>query len=68
MFDQPLYHMAHFCWSVLNQTTGELLYTIGNTGIDLVTDILVADISPLKWRGFMTALPASPYIVNAFIS
>lgn len=51
-----------------NPPTGELLYTIGNTGIDLVTDILVADISPLKWRGFMTALPASPYIVNAFIS
>lgn len=54
--------------SLLNSPIGELLYTIGNTGIDLVTHILVADISPLKWRGFMTALPASPYILNAFIS
>jgi hypothetical protein len=54
--------------SMLNLTIGELLYTIGNTGIDLITHILVADISPLEWRGFMTALPASPYIVNTFIS
>lgn len=54
--------------SVNALAAGELLYTIGNTGIDLVTHILMADISPLKWRGFMTALPASPYIINAFIA
>ncbi|PBK61276.1 MFS general substrate transporter [Armillaria solidipes] len=47
---------------------GEVLYTIGRTGLDLVTDIIVADLSPLKWRGFATALPSSPYIINAFIS
>lgn len=33
-----------------------------------VTDIIVADLSPLKWRGFATALPSSPYIINAFVA
>ncbi|KAK0459375.1 MFS general substrate transporter [Desarmillaria tabescens] len=47
---------------------GEVLYTIGRTGLDLVTDIVVADLSPLKWRGFATALPSSPYIINAFVA
>ncbi|KAF9020549.1 MFS general substrate transporter [Hymenopellis radicata] len=47
---------------------GMVLYTVGKTGLDLVTDIIVADLSPLKWRGFATALPSSPYIVNAFVA
>ncbi|KAK0501456.1 MFS general substrate transporter [Armillaria luteobubalina] len=47
---------------------GEVIYTIGTTGLDLVTDIIVADLSPLKWRGFATALPSSPYIINAFVA
>ncbi|GAA6024044.1 hypothetical protein JCM10207_004501 [Rhodosporidiobolus poonsookiae] len=47
---------------------GELFYTIGSTGLDLVTDIIVADITPLKWRGFVSAVTASPFIVNAFVA
>lgn len=61
---------SHLVWFFQSNAAslGELLYTVGNTGISLVTEILVADLSPLKWRGFMSALPASPYIINAFIS
>lgn len=40
----------------------------GHTGLDLITDIIIADITPLKWRGFATALPSAPFILNAFIS
>ncbi|KAL5633959.1 hypothetical protein ACGC1H_005971 [Rhizoctonia solani] len=47
---------------------GMVLYTVGHTGLDLVTDIIIADITPLKWRGFATALPSAPFILNAFIS
>ncbi|GAA6008034.1 uncharacterized protein JCM10292_000719 [Rhodotorula paludigena] len=47
---------------------GELFYTIGSTGLDLVTDIIVGDITPLKWRGFVSSLTASPFIINAFIA
>lgn len=30
--------------------SGYLLYTIGGVGLDMVTSLLVADISPLAWR------------------
>lgn len=38
--------------SVSYVAAGELLLTVGATGLDLVTDIIVADITPLQWRGF----------------
>ncbi|KAH8830058.1 MFS general substrate transporter [Flagelloscypha sp. PMI_526] len=47
---------------------GEVINAIGKTGLDLVTDVICADLSPLKWRGLATSLPSAPYIINAFIS
>lgn len=47
---------------------GELLYAIGGVGLTLVTSLIVADLSPLQWRGFITALPDMPYIINAYVS
>lgn len=47
---------------------GELLYAIGGVGLTLVTSLIVADLSPLEWRGFITALPDMPYIINAYVS
>jgi MFS family permease len=46
---------------------GILIYTVGNTGIDVVNDIIVADLSPLQWRGLVTSLMSAPFIVNAFV-
>ncbi|KAG8678572.1 hypothetical protein FRC08_017660, partial [Ceratobasidium sp. 394] len=46
--------------TVYSVAGGMVLYTVGHTGLDLVTDIIIADITPLKWRGFATALPSAP--------
>ncbi|QRW00157.1 major facilitator superfamily transporter [Ceratobasidium sp. AG-Ba] len=54
--------------TVYSVAGGMVLYTVGHTGLDLITDIIIADITPLKWRGFATALPSAPFIINAFIS
>ncbi|KAG8776062.1 hypothetical protein FRC12_001117 [Ceratobasidium sp. 428] len=54
--------------TVYSVAGGMVLYTVGHTGLDLITDIIIADITPLKWRGFATALPSAPFILNAFIS
>ncbi|KAH8929000.1 MFS general substrate transporter [Atractiella rhizophila] len=54
--------------SVNTLVAGELIYTIGNTGINLMINIIVSDISPLKWRALVNSLCSSPYIVNAFIA
>ncbi|KEP49972.1 putative siderophore iron transporter [Rhizoctonia solani 123E] len=47
---------------------GMIMYTVGHTGLFLVTDIIVSDISPLDWRGFAAALTSAPVILNSFIS
>jgi MFS family permease len=46
---------------------GRIISTVGQAGLDLVTDIIVADLTPLEWRGFFTALTSMPYIWFAWI-
>ncbi|OCF72564.1 hypothetical protein I204_06946 [Kwoniella mangroviensis CBS 8886] len=47
---------------------GRVISTIGSAGLDLVTDIIVADLTPLEWRGFFGALTSLPFTWFAWIS
>ncbi|WVQ71398.1 hypothetical protein IAR50_000932 [Cryptococcus sp. DSM 104548] len=47
---------------------GEVLYTLGNTGIDFLTGILIADITSLQWRGFIIGVYSLPFIIWAFVA
>lgn len=47
---------------------GQLIMTLGATGLEITTTIVIGDIIDLQWRGFAQGLAASPYIINAFIS
>ncbi|KIP10562.1 hypothetical protein PHLGIDRAFT_115319 [Phlebiopsis gigantea 11061_1 CR5-6] len=46
---------------------GIIFYAVGYTGLQLLTQIIIADITTLKWRGLVSALTSTPFIVNAFI-
>ncbi|KAK7447416.1 hypothetical protein VKT23_014125 [Stygiomarasmius scandens] len=46
---------------------GIVLYAIGYTGLQLLTQIIIADITTLKWRGLVSSLISLPFIINAFI-
>ncbi|SJX61513.1 related to Siderophore iron transporter 3 [Sporisorium reilianum f. sp. reilianum] len=46
---------------------GRIITEVGQAGFDLVTDIVVADLSPLEWRGVATALTSAPYIVLPWV-
>ncbi|TFK84888.1 MFS general substrate transporter [Polyporus arcularius HHB13444] len=46
---------------------GIILYAIGYTGLQLLTSVLIADITTLKWRGLVSGLTSAPFIVNAII-
>ncbi|ELU43845.1 hypothetical protein AG1IA_02107 [Rhizoctonia solani AG-1 IA] len=63
-----LVHSVSLCKQKRRGTRSTYFLLSGHTGLDLVTDIIIADITPLKWRGFATALPSAPFILNAFIS
>lgn len=54
--------------SIESLAAGQVIYSVGNTGLDMVTSIIIADLTDLQWRGFATALYSTPYIVNAYIS
>ncbi|KAF8312904.1 major facilitator superfamily domain-containing protein [Cantharellus anzutake] len=61
------YLMIALSSSITHVITGCMLYTVGHSGLNLVTDIIVADISSLKWRGFVLSLTGLPFLVNTFI-
>ncbi|KAH0589823.1 hypothetical protein H2248_000018 [Termitomyces sp. 'cryptogamus'] len=46
---------------------GIILYAIGYTGLQLLTQIIIADITTLKWRGLVSSLISMPFIINAFV-
>ncbi|KAK1232837.1 hypothetical protein PQX77_004003 [Marasmius sp. AFHP31] len=46
---------------------GIVVYAIGYTGLQLLTQIMIADITTLKWRGLVSGLVSLPFCVNAFI-
>ena len=46
---------------------GRIITEVGQAGFDLVTDIVVADLSPLEWRGIATALTSFPYIILPWV-
>ena len=53
-------------------TIGVCFTSVGKSGLDLLSDIIVADLTPLEWRGFFSACLSLPFIVtvpvNGFIS
>ncbi|KZS87432.1 MFS general substrate transporter [Sistotremastrum niveocremeum HHB9708] len=53
--------------SVGSIAAGIIIYAVGYTGLQLLTQIIIADITSLKWRGLISSLTSSPFIVNAFV-
>lgn len=47
---------------------GSVFVTIGRSNIDMINTIILADIIPLKYRGFTFGLTASWYLITVWIS
>ncbi|KAG9097147.1 hypothetical protein FS749_006973 [Ceratobasidium sp. UAMH 11750] len=45
---------------------GIVIYAVGYTGLQLLLQIIIADITTLKWRGLSSSLVSAPFIINAF--
>ncbi|KAH8118651.1 drug:h+ antiporter [Phellopilus nigrolimitatus] len=46
---------------------GIVIYAVGYTGLQLLTQIIIADLTTLKWRGLVSSLTSMPFVVNGFI-
>ena len=53
-------------------TVGICFTSVAKSGLDLLSDIIVGDLTPLEWRGFFGAARSVPFVltvpVNGFIA
>lgn len=49
-------------------TVGICFTAVGKSGLDLLSDIIVGDLTPLQWRGFFGSAIALPFIVTVPVS
>ena len=53
-------------------TVGICFTSVGKSGLDLLSDIIVGDMTPLEWRGFFGAVLSIPFVItvpiNGFIA
>lgn len=47
---------------------GAAFSAVGSAGINFCNSLIVADLSPLKWRGVMTAMIDTPYVYNCWFA
>jgi MFS family permease len=62
------YVVAATSRSVAAYVVGEVLVAVGGAGLDLINDIIVADLTPLEWRGFVGSLLSTPFIINTWFA
>ncbi|KAJ2976761.1 hypothetical protein NQ176_g4759 [Zarea fungicola] len=62
------YVIAATSHSISAYIVGEVFVAVGGSGLDLVNDIIVADLTPLEWRGFVSSLLSTPFIINTWFS
>ncbi|KAF6803879.1 siderophore iron transporter [Colletotrichum sojae] len=62
------YIIAASSTSISAYVVGEVFVAIGSSGLDLTNDIIVADLTPLEWRGFVSSLLSTPFIINTWFA
>ncbi|KAL1712895.1 hypothetical protein EV715DRAFT_259012 [Schizophyllum commune] len=47
---------------------GEILVAIGSSGLDLMNEVIVADLTTLEWRAFVGSMLSTPFLINTWFS
>lgn len=47
---------------------GSVIYTCGYTGLQIMNQIIIADLTTLRWRGLASSLLSIWFIMNAFVA
>lgn len=54
--------------NAVSNIIGQAFVAVGSSGLETLSDIIVGDLTPLKWRGFMWSLLSLPFILNFWLS
>ncbi|KAH6616644.1 major facilitator superfamily domain-containing protein [Boeremia exigua] len=60
--------VAATCNDIAAYVIGISFTAFGKSGLDLLGDTIVADLTPLEWRAFWSGLLSSPFIITVFIN
>ncbi|PVH84685.1 putative major facilitator [Cadophora sp. DSE1049] len=63
----PGYILVATAPDAIQLSVGRVISAAGQAGFDLVTDIIVGDLSPLQWRGFTSAMTSFPFLFLPFV-
>lgn len=56
------------CKDVNAYAGGIIIYAAGSAAIQILQQILIADVSSMIWRGFVSQLVNIPFFINAFVA
>ncbi|KIK69351.1 hypothetical protein GYMLUDRAFT_80634 [Collybiopsis luxurians FD-317 M1] len=62
------YIIVASCRTISAYIIGEVFVAIGSSGLDLLNEIIVADITTLEWRGFVSSMLSAPFIINTWFA
>lgn len=62
------YIIVASCKNLTSYIVGEVFTAIGSNGLDLLNDIIVGDLTPLQWRGFISSLLSFPFVINTWFA
>ncbi|MDN5664521.1 MAG: MFS transporter, partial [Staphylococcus equorum] len=54
--------------SISSYVAGSVLLAVGSNGISFLKDIIVADLTDLKWRGLVNGIMTSPYLITVWFA
>jgi MFS family permease len=47
---------------------GASFTAFGKSGLDLLSDIIVGDLTPLQWRAFWSSMLSTPFLITTFVN
>ncbi|KAL0569960.1 hypothetical protein V5O48_012001 [Marasmius crinis-equi] len=62
------YIIVATCKTFAAYVVGEVFVAIGSNGLDLLNDIIVADLTTLEWRGFVSSMLSMPFVINTWFA
>ncbi|KLT45268.1 MFS general substrate transporter [Cutaneotrichosporon oleaginosum] len=54
--------------SISTIAVGNVFYAFGYTGLQILLQIVIADMTSLRWRGLVGGLVSAPFLINIFVS
>lgn len=56
------------CTNLSAYIVSSVFATMGSSGVEVLNAVIVGDLTPLEWRGFVTSMLTAPYIINCWFS